>query len=68
MQFALGDSPNSLSPASLQMLNALAQDLNWLAIAVAVAGGSLFFAFVPLLVTPVWVLVVAIMMALTVDR
>ena len=37
--------------------------LGWLAIVVAIAGGSLFLAFVPLLVTPVWVLVVSIVMA-----
>lgn len=37
--------------------------LGWLAIVVAVAAASLFLAFVPLLVTPVWVLVVSIVMA-----
>jgi len=37
--------------------------LGWLAILVAVAATSLFFAFVPLLLTPVWALVVSIVMA-----
>jgi hypothetical protein len=91
---SLGDSPKSLSPATLQGLNVLNQDvtwpvvsiglalsflavglvvvrtrvapvwLGWLAFLFAVVAGSLFLSFIPLLASPLVVLVVAIIMAI----
>ena len=93
IQFTLGDAPKSLSPDSMQTLNALSSDLNWPIVAVglalmyfalasiilrtrilpawlgwvtllmAITSASLFFAFIPLLAAPLWVLVVSIVMA-----
>lgn len=37
--------------------------VGWIAILLAVVAASLFFAFIPLILTPIWVLVVGIMMA-----